>query len=61
MSVHVRRALVASVTVLAAVTTAACDGNAQDDVDAIEENIDEGADEVGEVVEDAGEELQNDE
>lgn len=37
---------------------AACDGNAQDDLDAIESNVEEGVEDVGEAIEEGGEEIQ---
>lgn len=54
-----RRALTLLVSGALALGLAACDGNAQDDLDNIEENVEEGVDEVGEGLEDAGEDMQD--
>jgi hypothetical protein len=54
-----RRALTLLMTGALAFGLAACDGNAQDDLDNIEENVEEGANDVGEGVEDVGEEMQD--
>lgn len=54
-----RRALTLLVSGALVFGLAACDGNAQDDLDNIEENVEEGVDEVGEGLEDAGEDMQD--
>lgn len=54
-----RRALTLLVSGALAFGLAACDGNAQDDLDNVEENVEEGVDEVGEGLEDAGEDMQD--
>ena len=54
-----RRASILILTSALALAGAACDGNAQDDLDQIEENIDEGVNDVGEGISNVGDELQD--
>ena len=54
-----RRAAALATGVLLALSAGGCDGDASDDVDAIESNVEQGVDDAGEVIEDAGEELQD--
>ena len=48
-----------ALAVVCAFGLAACDGNAEDDLENIEENVEEGVSEVGEAVEEGGEEMQD--
>jgi hypothetical protein len=53
-----RRLMTIALTGALALGMAACDGNAQDDLENIEENVEEGVGEVGEGLEDTGSEMQ---
>lgn len=57
MKIRTNRIAPAVLSAALAFGVAACDGNAQDDLDAIEENVEEGVEDVGEAADTAEDEM----